>query len=577
MDELEAQRYIASGTVAGPTVTPLQRRQVMAATPDLEKPYGAGTMLGHIVTVVFGAGLMLLGLPAGIGIVDGLTAWHAAWSGGIDLPPAFNWDDVWISALINSFCVATGAFLVFWGLSLATREYAETRNRREHPVAPWRWRMEWGDHVIRARARSPMLAYVLTAWLSVVTLPAGVATVLSPSHAGEASWWGMAVLLGALLVSAFFTWRLHRDRVAARSRGFALVLNPWPLPRGVATQLNLQSEMAAGALEHITTRLLCEEVQERHTSTRGSRSKNKSVRRNVLWDTTGRHALLHAGQTLSWPVRLPAKLPASTANHDAAVRIEWRLEVSWAGLRTPLVFDIPVFADAGQSGFSSSALAAEPKEQEASGGVLPIGWVVMMDPDTGFEEDVFEAAPLTDLTTEEIAEGLAAQGIRSEWEGDRLRLLHLPARRHRRMLYLLGAVNVAWTALVAVMVVGGAPWFFSLGFGLFNALFWGIFFKVLTSDQVISFDVDGVRIAKGRKADLSLVKPVWLRSLNVELSMRTGNRHFYNIAGSRSDGTSGTLIGDVEGVHLCHAVTDRVLAVGRKRPKPRKQKDAATD
>lgn len=550
----------------------------MAATPDVEKPYGAGTMLGHIVTIVFGAGLVLLGLSFGIDIVDGLTAWHAAWSGGIDLPPAFNWDDVWISALISSFCVATGAFLIFWGLSLATREYAETRNRRQHPHAPWRWRMEWSGHVIRARARSPMLAYVLTAWLSAVALPAGVATVLSPSHAGEASWWGMAVLLGALSVSAFFTWRLHSDVVAARSRGFALVLNPWPLPRGVATQLNLQSEMSAGALEQITTRLLCEEVHVRHTSTRGSRSKSKSVLRNVLWDTTGRHPLLQAGQTLSWPVRLPDKLPATTANQDAALRIEWRLEVSWAGLRAPLVFDIPVFGAKGMGGLSALALAVDPKEeQQTMDGVLPFGRVVLMDPGTGFEEDVAEAAPATDLSIEEITEGLAAQGIRSEWEGDRLRLLHLPARRHRRMLYILGAVNVAWTALVAVMVVGGAPWFFSLGFGLFNALFWSIFFRVLTSDQVISFDEDGVRIARGRGADLQSVKPVWLRSMSVELSMRTNNRHYYNITGDRSDGTSGTLIGDVEGVHLCHAVADRLLAVGRKRPKPRHQQDASTE
>jgi len=131
-------------------------------------------------------------------------------------------------------------------------------------------------------------------------------------------------------------------------------------------------------------------------------------------------------------------------------------------------------------------------------------------------------------------------------------------------------VNVAWTALVTVMVVGGAPWFFSLGFGLFSALFWGIFFKVLTSNQVISFDEDGVRIAKGRRADVQAVKPVWLKSLSVELSMRTGNRHYYNITGNRSDGTSGTLIGDVEGVHLCHAVADRLLAVGRRPPKKRK-------
>ena len=544
----------------------------MAATPDtdLEKPPGAGTMLGHLVTVVFGAGLMLLGLPAGLGVVDGLSAWHVAWSGGVDLSPGFNWDDVWTSALISTFCVATGAFLLFWGVSLATREYAEKCNRRQHPEAPWKWRMEWGGQVIRARSRSPLLGYVLTAWLAAVALPAGVATALTPSHAGEATWWGMAVLLGALAVSAFFTWRRHSDTLAPRSRGFALWLDPWPLPRGVATRLNLQSEMAAGALEHITTRLLCEEVNVRHTATRGRRSQSKSVRRNVLWDTTGRHPLLQAGQTLSWPVRLPAKLPASTANQDAALRIEWRLEVSWDGLRVPLVFDIPVFGAKGMGGLTAAALATDAQEQHALAGEREFGRLVMMDPGDGFEEDVVEAAPATDLSTEEITAGLAAQGIGSEWEGDRLRLLHLPARRHRRMLNALGAVNLAWTALVAMMVVGGAPWFFSLGFGLFNALFWGIFLKVLTSDQVIAFGADGVRIAKGRRADVQAVKPVWLTSLSVALSMRTGNRHYYNITGQRSDGISGTLIGDVEGVHLCHAVADRLLAVGRRPPKKRK-------
>lgn len=512
-------------------------------------------MVGHGVVVAGGVVLCVFGVLAAVDLFDRLQALGSEWSGssgssgssGVtsDGEPEGEgeWSDAWTAAVIAVLCGGAGLAVLVLGGGQAQRQLTWMRRARALPQAPWDWRLEWSDRVVRPQPRPALLAGLLAAWLAVLLLPLAAlgARAAQTSFADHGP--VLAVLATALVVALGIAWRRLHDARQRRSHGATLRLDRWPLHKGRDVLLTLRRPSVAPELTELRTLTWCDEVQ----------SGGRSLRRERLWEAGAVQARLGPGQSLHTRVRLPARLPDSAPDPDAAMRHEWRLQVQWHGLHTPLVFELPVFT-------SASALAQQQLVDTAPAHAVDDLSIVV------------ELLEPSDLDAQEIAQALALQGIRSTWDGDAPRLIELPARRHRRVLFGLGAFNLAWSVLVVLMLTFWAPWFFTLAFAAFGLLFWVLFVRLLRSGRVVRLDDDGVRIGKPGAVDTAPAHRYG--NIRVELSMRSGPHSYYDIVGDVG-GQAVKLVAQVSGRHLAHALAGRVRAVAQRPARCRNDTAAA--
>lgn len=400
------------------------------------------------------------------------------------------------------FALAGGGVVLAAVVAFRKERLAHVR-RAAAPDQPWLWRDDWSSGHSRADSGAGAAFLVAFAFFwNIIAFPVGI-LVLTKWRSGEAA---VPALLGLLfpLIGIFLIWgatvKLLQHLRFGKTR---LLLNDVPLRLGSAVRCELEAPSSLQDAERVS--LTLSNVKEEVTGS----GKSRSRRDVVLWQElheVARPAFSPgpAGQILPLTFALPVEgRETETVHRD--LRYLWRLEVK-AELGGPdfvCRFELPVFgrsASAAESGamFGAVALAA--------------------------------TQPTSVSTSVDFQLGTA---------------LHFAPGQSRKGAVGALAFGLAFAAIGAAAVLGGAPILFGLIFSAVGALVaysgWDALFgtsEVTASGQTLIVKHDNrLRTAERRFTTSDI------RNLTAKIVSTSGGLAVYGVIINATDGKTHRLCG----------------------------------
>ena len=389
---------------------------------------------------------------------------------------------------------------IFGGKKVAAREILQ----EQFPNEPWRWRPEWASGRIPGSART--MAYLAIGFALVWNLVSLPMFAFIPDEVASGNWLAAIAFLFPLIGVGLAIWAISSWLRLRRFKVATLVLQRTPVALGGRLKGSVRVDAEVPIATDFKLELAC--TEERVTGS----GKNRHRSERLLWQKEWRvpRHQCQIGPTLtSIPVdvAVPADQPAASPTDDTP-KIGWRLDVTgecpgpdfWSR------FALPVFG-------VERVAASEPAA-------------------------VATVAP-TPSTERPDAATLAAHGIDYERLPQGGEAWTFRRARHKNVAVGVSAFALLSLAGTAALVMGGAPLFFPIIVGLFDAIFGYWALSLWFTEHRVTLERGRLTLQRrGFMAGAPVEIPAqWLRAVRAKRAMQAGNKLYYDLRVETNDRT----------------------------------------
>ena len=409
---------------------------------------------------------------------------------------------------------AAAGFLVVFGLVFSSigfgfivagfrgfgRQKQTDRLEEENPDEPWLWRKEWAEGRITGGSRATMIfAWIFAGFWNLISWTLAIGIVPAALNEGELA--ALFVLIFPLVGALLLTWaivatlRYRRYGISV----FRMATVPGVIGRTLRGVIILPSRVRP--VDGFDVKLTC---VRRITTGSG---KNRSTSERILWQEE--RSIRDSSQVGATATAIPVTFVIPDDAEESSPRssddqIVWRLEAeaSVPGIDYSARFEVPVFRTA------ESDIPLTPQELEAAG-----------------------VAAVAEYERPADSRIYVTEGVK------RTEIFYAPARNIGPAIGLT-VFSIIWTGITIALPRLGAPIFFPIVFGFFNALLGYVVITMWLGTTRVRIDSSGITVTGGFLG-VGLTKRIPADEIDdiiTKVGMQSGSTAYYDIKIVRSTG-----------------------------------------
>ena len=409
--------------------------------------------------------------------------------------------DIFLPSIIGLTFTGAGLFLWWSGLFSAKRVSEDEKRRAAAPEQPWRWRDDWAQgRVNGSAAKAQTGIWLFAIFWNLVSSPL---LFILPEEIAKKPVAAVGLLFPVIGVGVL-VWAVRATMRAQRFGATRFEMSPLPAVPGGRVAGVIRARFPFPPAQGVNVRLTC------LRRTFSGSGKDRSSSESIVWReerTLNGGEVMVAGGEASIPVRfaLPADALETSTIEESEAGILWTItaDASLEGIDYQDDFEIPVY----KTGVAPVSEPDEPRGEQAS--EAPI-----------FASDRAAQPAMISL------DALARAGIAVTQTPDGTQYRFAAGRNGSFALGMAGFFAI-WTGSLWLMTHLGAPWIFSVVFGLFDLLFLFIVLDLCFGVTTLTVGNGAVRrvytmLGMGWRSGIPLEN---IRKIDLHINMQTSGRH----------------------------------------------------